>query len=123
MSNLPAHSGVITINLDIKAYPLKGSESRIFEQGTQYYHYGTITKSLGCGPCGSMVDVPFFIVICDMSTYHVDSRYSSENVPTGPIPSMQGRIQNMGDGFDSSPTSDVVSEEEQARAKNFKLKM
>jgi len=123
MSTPSNHQGVITINLDMKVVPVGGGNSRLMQRGQQFFHFGTVTTQVGCAPCGSAIMVPFWIVICDNVTYHVDSRYASENVPTGPIPSMIDRVNNLGDGFESSPTSDEVSISEQARNAAFKLKM
>jgi hypothetical protein len=123
MSAPSNHQGVVTINLDMKVVPTNGGPSRLFERGQQFYHFGTNTIKVGCTPCGSALMVPFWIVICDELTYNLDSRYSSENVPTGPIPSIIDRVNNLGDGFTSSPTSDQVSISEQSRNANFKLIM
>jgi hypothetical protein len=117
------HKGVITINMDMRVQQEGSAEKRLFERGQQYYHFGTITKKTGCTPCGTDTYTPFWIVICAYATYHVDSRYASENVPTGPIPSMIDRVNNLGDGFTSTPDSATTGAEEIARAEAFKLKI
>lgn len=120
----PEHKGTITINMDMKVVPLSGKASRLFKRGEQYYYYGTITVKVGCTPCGSAINVPFWIVICDYETYHVDSRYASANVPTGPIPSIIDRVNDLGgEAFSLPEDSAAMAQSEEARRKSFKLKL
>jgi hypothetical protein len=122
--NLSKPEGVVTINMNIKAYPQGDGRSRLFERGQQYYHFGSVTTKVGCTPCGTAIHVPFWVVVCDGSTYHIDGRYSSVDVMTGPIPSLIDRVNNLGDGYDNlSGDSPDIAEEEERRRKEFKLRM
>lgn len=101
-----------------------GGPNKIFRQGEQYAYNGTITKWKGCSCRNNRRQVVHYIVQDNNNTYLVSQEYASANTGTGPAPSIDDRLENMGDAaYSLQVDSEQATLEQNARMNSFKMIM
>ena len=119
-------TGNITMDRNYRAKSTDGSPQRIFRQGETHAYNGTMTTFTGCGCNGTRRQVVFYKVTVDGHMYHVSGEFASANVQgvNGSIPSIDDRLENMGDGGESlQKSSEEFTKQQNAALNGWKLTM